>query len=87
MPVFGNVGSRNSVVTLKLPKTTINFEDSKQLVKSSGSVAANYIEANEKLSDKDCLMRIKIARKEAKEAQYWLRLLKELNSSQLSDRV
>jgi len=26
-------------------------------------------------------MRVKIARKEAKEAQYWLRLLKDLNSA------
>ncbi len=59
----------------KLNKTLANIEDSKQLVKASGSVGANYIEANEALSKKDFLMRIKICRKEAKEAQYWLRLL------------
>ena len=59
----------------KLPKNTANFEDSKQLVRSSGSVGANYIEANESLSKKDFLMRIKIARKEAKETQYWLNLV------------
>jgi four helix bundle protein len=58
-----------------LPRTTCNFEDVKQLVKSSGSVGANYIEANEALSKKDFLMRIKISRKEAKESRYWLRLL------------
>ena len=34
----------------KLPKTTSNFEDGKQVVRSSGSVGANYIEANEALS-------------------------------------
>ncbi len=62
-----------------LPKTLNNIEDGKQLVRASGSVGANYIEANEKLGDKDFLMRTKIARKEAKEAQYWLRLLKDLN--------
>ena len=33
---------------------------------SSGSVAANYIEANEKLGDKDFKFRLKISRKEAK---------------------
>ena len=33
----------------KLPKTTANIEDSKQVIRSSGSVGANYIEANEKL--------------------------------------
>jgi len=59
----------------KLPKTTGNFEDGKQLIRSSGSQAANYIEANESLSKKDFLMRIKIARKEAKETQYWLNLV------------
>jgi len=44
-------------------------------VRASGSVGANYIEANESLSKKDFLMRIKIYRKEAKESRYWLRLI------------
>ena len=59
----------------KLNKTIANIEDSKQLVKASGSVGANYIEANEALSKKDFVMRIKICRKEAKESRYWLRLV------------
>ncbi|MEL1242427.1 four helix bundle protein [Flavobacterium flavipallidum] len=63
----------------KLPKTISNTEDGKQLVRSSGSVGANYIEANEKLGEKDLSFRLKIARKEAKESKYWLRLLQELN--------
>jgi four helix bundle protein len=58
-----------------IPRTLCNFEDAKQLVRASGSVGANYIEANESLSDKDFRMRIKIARKEAKESRYWLRLV------------
>jgi len=58
-----------------LPKTLANIEDGKQLIKSSGSVGANYIEANESLSKKDFIMRIKICRKEAKESQYWLKLI------------
>lgn len=62
-----------------LPKTVSNIEDGKQLVRSSGSVGANYIEANENLGDKDLKFRIKIARKEAKESLYWLQLLKALN--------
>lgn len=53
-----------------LPKTLSNIEDGKQLVKSSGSVGANYIEANESLSKKNFKMRIKICRKEAKESRY-----------------
>jgi four helix bundle protein len=63
-----------------LPKTIANIEDSKQLVKASGSVGANYREANESLSKKDFLMRIKISRKEAKESAYWLRLILETNN-------
>ena len=52
-----------------------NIEDAKQLINASGSVGANYIEANEALSKKDFIMRIKICRKEAKESRYWLRLI------------
>ena len=58
-----------------LPRTTGNFEDSKQVIRSSGSVGANYIEANEALSQKDRVMRMRISRKEAKETRYWLRLI------------
>jgi four helix bundle protein len=59
----------------KLPKTISNIEDGKQLIRASGSVGANYIEANESLSKKDFVMRIKISRKEAKESCYWLNLV------------
>jgi four helix bundle protein len=59
----------------RLPRTVCNFEDVKQLVRASGSVGANYLEANEALSKKDFAMRVKIARKEAKESCYWLRLV------------
>jgi four helix bundle protein len=61
--------------TKQLKRTIENVEDIKQVVRSSGSVAANYIEANEALSPKDFLHRIKICRKEAKESRLWLRLL------------
>lgn len=59
----------------RLPRTVCNIEDVKQVVRSSGSVGANYIEANESLSKKDFLLRIRICRKESKETAYWLRLL------------
>ncbi len=45
------------------------------MIRSSGSVGANYIEANEALGKKDFSMRIRICCKEAKETGYWLRLL------------
>ena len=58
-----------------VPKTIANVEIIKQIIRSSGSVGANYIEANEALSKRDFAMRVKICRKEAKESRYWLRLL------------
>lgn len=58
-----------------LPRSIANIEDGKRVVRSSGSIGANYIEANEALSKKDFLMRIKISRKEAKESRYWLKIL------------
>jgi four helix bundle protein len=66
---------------IKVPKTSANIEYSKQVIRSSGSVGANYIEANESLSKKDFSMRIKICRKEAKETSYWLKLLVETNDA------
>ena len=70
-----------------LPKTIANYEDSKQLVRASGSVGANYREANEALSKKDFLMRMKISRKEAKESAYWLRLIHETNDLENYDEA
>ena len=67
------------ILVKSLPKTISNIEDGKQLVRSSGATGANYIEANEKLGNKDFLMRAKIARKEAKESHYWLKLLSDMN--------
>ena len=52
----------------QLPQNLANSEDSKQLIRSSGSIGANYIEANESLS-----------RKEAKESVYWLNILLKSN--------
>ncbi len=59
----------------KVSRTLPNIEIAKQLIRSSGSVGANYIEANESLGERDFAMRIKICRKEAKESRYWLHLL------------
>ena len=68
----------------KLSKTVSNIEDCKQLARSSGSVGANYIEANESLSKKDFVLRVKISRKEAKESRYWLRLVDTYENIELN---
>ena len=68
----------------KLPRTITNIEYGKQLIRSSGSAGSNYIEANEALSKKDFIMRIKICRKEAKESAYWLRLIVETDDEKFT---
>jgi four helix bundle protein len=59
----------------RLPRTIANVEDAKQFIRASGSIGANYIEANESIGKKDFVMKIKTCRREAKESGYWLRLL------------
>jgi len=58
-----------------LTKNPVIWEDLKQLTRASGSVGANYIEAKENLGERDKLMKLKICRKEAKESNYWLKLI------------
>ena len=55
--------------------TLINADDLKQMIRSSGSVGANYIEANEGVSRKDFFYRVRVTRKETKETKYWLNLI------------
>jgi len=58
-----------------LKHDTINLIYIKQIIRSSSSIGANYIEANESLGKQDQKMKIRISRKEAKETKYWLKLL------------
>ena len=63
---------------MKLKRTELNRDDFRQVIRSSGSIGANYIEANAGMSKKDLLYRLRICRKEAKETNYWLKII--LNS-------
>ena len=58
-----------------VPRTLSNEEDTRQLPRSSGSISANYLEADNALSKRDSLMRIRICLEESRESKYWLRLL------------
>src|SRR3990167_6697313 len=62
-----------------LPNNTINFKLIDQLIRSAGSIGANYREANDSLGKKDFIHRLRIARKESKETIFWLELVKEAN--------
>jgi len=75
-------------VRLSLKKINIhllNEDDIRQLIRSSGSVGANYIEANESLSKKDFFHRIKICRKESKETAYCIRMIIETDGDGIKD--
>jgi len=67
----------------RLPRVLSNYEDARQVVRSSGSVAANYVEAQEGVSRKDFFYRIRLCRKEARESWLWLRLLETGGSAEL----
>ena len=62
-----------------LPRNTVTIELTKQLARAGTSIGANYLEANDALSRKDFIHRIRISRKEAKETRYWLTLIGETN--------
>jgi len=65
----------------KLPKNPINNRPIDQVVGSSGSVGANYREANDALGRADFVHKLRIARREDKESIHWLEVLKEANET------
>ena len=62
-----------------------NLQDIKQLVRASGSVGANYIEANENVGDGDLRFRVKICQKESKECMHFLGLVELFGDKELED--
>jgi four helix bundle protein len=79
---------KTRVILRKIPRNSLNEDDIKQLIRASGSVGANYIEANESLSKKDFHYRVKVCRKEAKECSFWIRLLMEFpNGKEIADEL
>ena len=71
-----------SVIRLckQLPINSMNDRLIGQVVGSSGSIGANYREANDALGKKDFVQRLKISRREAKECIHWLELIMEANT-------
>ncbi len=76
-----NFTKRVNLYVRLLPKDIPAIENGKQLVRAAGSIGANYIEANESLSKKDFIMRVKISKKECKECRYWLKLTEPLDKN------
>ncbi len=61
----------------------INKEYIKQVIRSSGSVSANYTEASDDLGKADEKMKLKISRREAKETLKWLDLILTYQNKEL----
>ena len=74
---------RVRVFCRRLISDTANIQDIRQLVRSSGSVGANYIEANENLGQGDLRYRIKVCRKESKESMHFLGLIEVFENIEL----
>jgi len=72
---FHDFGKKIRDFCLKLKWDIINVEYIRQVIRSSGSVGANYIEASDDLGNLDEKMKIKISRREAKETIHWLDLI------------
>jgi len=63
------------------------LEYGKQLIRSSGSIGANLEEADGTLTKKDFINKMAIARREARESKYWLRLIQQVNRLECPELV
>ena len=63
----------------ELPRNASGFELAKQLIRSAGSVGANYRAACRAKSDADFIYKIAIIIEEADESMYWLEICEESN--------
>ena len=79
-----------SVVNLsnQLPKTPAGFAIASQFIRSGTSIGANVEEAQDASSAKDFVQKLSIALREAKETNYWLRIMQmtEMISKEKTNR-
>ncbi len=59
------------------PRNAAGFETAKQLIRSAGSVGANYRASVRAKSDADFIYKIEIVLEEADESHYWLEVIKD----------
>lgn len=62
-----------------LPYNTVGFEVGKQLIRSAGSVGANYRATVRAKSQADFIYKIEVVLEEADESLYWLEIIQESN--------
>lgn len=61
----------------KFPRKAAGFETAKQLIRSAGSVGANYRASVRAKSSNDFIYKIEIVLEEADESHYWLEVVKD----------
>jgi four helix bundle protein len=61
----------------QLPKTAAGFETAKQIIRSAGSVGANYRATKRAKSKADFVYKIEIVLEEADESHHWLQVIKD----------
>jgi four helix bundle protein len=59
------------------PKNAAGYETAKQVIRSAGSVGANYRASVRAKSDNDFIYKIEVVLEEADESHYWLQAAKE----------
>ena len=76
-------GIRIVKISMDIPTNAIFSTIRSQIIKSGTSIGANFAEGDGAKTKRDFVNKLVIARKEAKETKYWLRLLNELNVAKL----
>ena len=72
-----NFSVRIILLVSKLPKTPAGFAIANQLVKSGTSIGANFMEAQDASSLKDFIQKLSISLREARETDYWLKVIEK----------
>jgi four helix bundle protein len=62
-----------------LPRNAAGFETAKQIIRSAGSVGANYRATVRAKSKADFIYKIEIVLEEADESMYWLEVIRDSN--------
>lgn len=68
-------------------KERLPFSVIDQVIRSSTSIGANYSEAQNASSKADFKNKVYIAKKEASESRYWLRIISQLTDSEVTAQL
>jgi four helix bundle protein len=71
-------GVRVVKLVMKFPRNTAGFKLGEQLIDAGTSIGANVEEADDAHSKKDFIYKMGVARREAKESTYWLKIVKKV---------